>query len=140
MKSTNSQGEIAKKTLQEIKDNLSSQLEKLKVYFSQNQLLKKSFLNNQNDLTILLNFLKIDIFLTNIQTSVLKLNSRKTLDEINKNSQELNEFNKNLQNIHQKWEALKINVVDFQYFEGLLKNAICNNSQNSDKDICVSSK
>ncbi|AGX88878.1 hypothetical protein [Mycoplasma parvum] len=100
-------------------------------------MVKESLETKQKILMNALFLIKVNVLMSDAQTSALKLNSEKTIKEINKKYEELNEFNKNLQKIYQKWEDLKINITDFQHFEGLLKNAICNNSQNDDINICV---
>ncbi|ADX98182.1 BAR domain-containing protein [Mycoplasma suis] len=96
---------------------------------TQKEKLTSIVLNKRADLLLYLSSLRADISLLNLLVSSLNLKSKENQEKINEKIEELNKLRKELREINKEWEDIKEKVIFFKNYEGVLRNAICKNSE-----------
>ncbi|CBZ40700.1 hypothetical protein MSUIS_06070 [Mycoplasma suis KI3806] len=86
-------------------------------------------LKEEASLTFYFVNLRTSIAFLNLSVAGLQEKSLEKQKEINKKIEELNQLREKLKQENQDWEEIKKKIVSFQNYEGILKNAICKNSE-----------
>ncbi|CBZ40684.1 hypothetical protein MSUIS_05910 [Mycoplasma suis KI3806] len=133
------EGEKAKKTLDDVKSQFSSLNEKIKEILAEGQghskileMLTKEggpFKSQLSKLESNINsFSKLFEMLKSSGTA-LHQNSNRVIDR-------LNSLRIDLQKVNKEWEELKDFLLELTNYEGKIKNSICRNSENNEKQKC----
>ncbi|AGX88852.1 hypothetical protein [Mycoplasma parvum] len=133
---SNSSGLEAKKTLNDIKEKLKKKREELIEEFYKNAQLRTNLISKEINLISIRNINNDVILKLNLLTEKFANRIKNLQNKSNSEIEKLNNLRQKLEKVYEELQNLKKNIIDLQYFEGKFKNSICNNTKNTNANIC----